>query len=76
MSEVAEIASKLTDRQREALLNCEAKGNGAYPFCLHPFAKLGLMALMPVPKLLGISAYRLTGLGRAVRDHIAPKEPI
>lgn len=69
-----QLAASLTTLQRRAIVVIEQEGNGAYPFCLQPFAKLGLMALVPVPSLLGISCYRLTDLGRAVRQIVIAQQ--
>ena len=71
MTDPSTIVSRLSDAQREALLDIERSGNGKYPFCLHPFAKLGIMALTPVPELMDMKAYRLTPLGLAVRALIS-----
>lgn len=64
-----QLYQSLTPLQRRALLFCERDGNGAYPYCLYPLAKLGLMALQPSAKLMGISVYRLTPLGYSVRAY-------
>lgn len=62
------IVSGLSERQKMAVVNCEREGNGAHIWSIFPLMRLGLMDLVPVPRLQGVPAYRLNETGLAIRS--------
>lgn len=70
MADIDELAAKLTEAQRWAVMRCEQDGNGAHFYQIDGLVRLGLMSLQPIPEFQGMYAYRLNELGVALRSYL------